>query len=271
MVDLCSVVPPENFNTKNYFPPGDLQAAEAAGCAQKPDTAGCAQEKENAEEESWQGNYKLGAEDSAEEKAQHEAWAESTETRRMAGGLGGASAGMLVDDPNNPNRLGAVRGTQMNTPQTQHHSVVRNLDGRVEAEKELVASSVAKIQNLAKTDIAVADEAFASLATPATPADNRAAAADFPAKPAAAQGSKRQEEEQGRSEGEHAQQRGRREYSERVARARSAFDSARLRAAPQEGVLSDTEASRGISGTTKGCGPLCQLRQFVEGQNKRKE
>jgi hypothetical protein len=175
---------------------------------------------------------------------------------------------MLVDDPNNPNRLGAVRGTQMNTPQTQHHSVVRNLDGRVEAEKELVASSVAKIQNLAKTDIAVADEAFASLATPATPADNRAAAADFPA---AAQGSKRQEEEQGRSEGEHAQQRGRREYSERVARARSAFDSARLRAAPQGGVLSDTEASRGISGTTKGCGPLCQLRQFVEGQNKRKE
>ena len=201
MVDLCSVVPLENFNTKNYFPPGDLQAAQAAGCAQKPDTAGCAQEKENAEEESWQGNYKLGAEDSAEEKAQHEAWADSTETRRMAGGLGGASAGMLVDDPNNPNRLGAVRGTQMNTPQTQHHSVVRNLDGRVEAEKALVASSVAKIQNLAKTDIAVANEAFASLATPATPAtfaDNRApeaAAADFPA-PDAAQGSKRQGEEQ---------------------------------------------------------------------------
>jgi len=143
MVDLCSVVPPENFNPKNYFPPGDLQAAKAAGCAQESDAAGCAQEEEKGEEESWQGNYQLGDEDSDGEKKEHEEWADRMETRHMAGGLGGTRAGVLVDDPNNPNRLGAVRGTQMNTPQTQFHSKVPM--GKVEAEMKAVAS---KIQNL---------------------------------------------------------------------------------------------------------------------------
>jgi len=46
----------------------------------------------------------------------------------------------LVDDPNNPNRLGAVRGTQMNTPQTQFRSKVPM--GKVEAEMKAVASKI---------------------------------------------------------------------------------------------------------------------------------
>jgi len=140
MVDMCSVVPPENFNTKNYFPPGDVQAAKAAGCAQEPDAAGCAQEAEKGAEESWQGNYQLGAEDSDDEKKEHEMWADRLESKHMAGGLGGTRAGVLVDDPNNPNRLGAVRGTQMNTPQTQFRSKVPM--GKVEAEMKAVASKI---------------------------------------------------------------------------------------------------------------------------------
>jgi hypothetical protein len=142
MVDMCSQVPAENFNPHNYFPNGDLEAAKAAGCA--ADAAGCEQAQEQDEEESWQGKYKLGAEDLVEEKQEQIQWADSVERRHMGGGLGGSTAGVLVDNPNNPNAVGPVRGTQMNTPQTQFHSVVRQ--GNSAAEPALVAKDVSKIQ-----------------------------------------------------------------------------------------------------------------------------
>jgi hypothetical protein len=142
MVDMCSQVPAENFNPHNYFPNGDLEAAKAAGCA--ADAAGCEQAQEQDEEESWQGKYKLGAEDLVEEKQEQIQWADSVERRHMGGGLGGSTAGVLVDNPNNPNAVGPVRGTQMNMPQTQFHSVVRQ--GNSAAEPALVAKDVSKIQ-----------------------------------------------------------------------------------------------------------------------------
>ena len=146
MVDLCSVVPPENSNPNNYFPPSDAHAAKAAACAEDKDGAGCAdaaEATEKAEEEGWQGNYKLGAEDSDEDKLAHAAWADRIEAKHMAGGLGGSRAGVLVNNPNNPYAVGPVRGTQMNTPQTQHHSSVPL--GRVEAEMRAVTQRLRKV------------------------------------------------------------------------------------------------------------------------------
>merc|ERR1712216_953006 len=115
----------------------------------------------------------------------------------------------MGDNPNNPNAVGPVRGTQINRPQTQFHSVVRQ--GNAAAEPTLVAKDVSKIQNLHL-------------------------------------GPKKVSWRPGRA--------GKRGRSERVARARAAFDKA-------SGV--DTEA---LQGSHKGCGPLCQLRLFVQDNRK---
>ena len=229
MVDLCSVVPPENFNPKNYFPAGELEAAKAAGCAQEPDAAGCAQKQEKDAEESWQGNYQLGAEDSDEEKEEQRAWADGMEKRRMAGGLGGSEPA-IVDYPNNPAAVGPVRGTQMNTPQTQHHSVVPI--GEVEAQMKKVAS---KMQSLMVGSSPTGDnELHLQTEEGASPEATRLS---WRTKAAGRRGRKA-----GRSD--------------RLARARAAFEGARAH----------TQAARDAS--KKGCGPLCQLRQFVHGNHK---
>jgi len=232
-VDLCSVVPPENFNPHNYFPAGELEAAKAAGCAQEPDAAGCAQKQEKDAEESWQGNYQLGAEDSDEEKAEQAAWADSMEKRRMAGGLGGSEPA-IVDYPNNPAAVGPVRGTQMNTPQTQHHSVVPI--GKVEAEMKKVVS---KMQNLAAS----------------APSWNHAGELSQER----VESSAAADEARGRWRAKAQERRGRMagSRSEKVARARAAFDGARG---------AHTQAAQERS--QAGCGPLCQLRKFVRGNRK---
>lgn len=259
MVDLCSEVPPENFNPKNYFPPGDLEAAKAAGCAQEPDAAGCEQAQEQGEEEGWQGNYKLGNEDSDEEKEEHIRWADGVETRRMGGGLGGSTAGVIVDNPNNPNAVGPVRGTQINRPQTQFHSVVRQ--GNAAAEPTLVAKDVSKIQvrlcprvqPLAMCTVFGAPNTAllytrACLMTFPAPFHFPCCAFRFFSSQNLHLEPKKVSWRPGRA--------GKRGRSERVARARAAFDKA-------SGV--DTEA---LQGSHKGCGPLCQLRLFVQDNRK---
>jgi hypothetical protein len=116
------------------------------------------------------------------------------EKRRMAGGLGGSEPAM-VDNPNNPAAVGPVRGTQMNMPQTQHHSVVPI--GQVEAEMKKVVS---KMQNLASAPVWNSGE-------------ENVAAADGA---------------RGRWRAKAHQRRGRKAgRSEDVARARAAFDGAR--------------------------------------------
>ena len=225
MVDVCSQTPPENADPHNYFPPGDGQEAQA---------------EEKRVEDSWQ-EYQLGAEDPAAEKAAHAAWADVVEARHMAGGLGGSRGGVLVDNPNGAS--GPVRGTQMGAAQTQFHSAVP--PGQVKAVLPAGGPESEKEKGLAAVELEMRTIAqqLHSLAASGSALYARRVAAHM----------------------RRLRHRARHTAPEEAGHQGAGAARGLARAGAGRGVGEGKHASGSDTRGARGrCGPLCQLRHFVQ-------